>query len=252
MRCVHTFRGRWRYLMLGTGALVISSEKGPTTVPLSVIAEVRTPELPDLEIVLTDGEVHRIDGLHPAATEAFAVTLTNALPEQRNPAGSSLVTAPDATPVGPVPWGWIAAFVSPVLTYIGYAIWVGLTHGSRVVGVIAGGIALLLGLLMCFAAVENLRKRRDLTRRGTTVEADQGGRTKEGLMYYYNDAAGVPHLYVCGRNAPTIRIFYDPKDPRRAVHETWAVAAIAKESLILIPGLVLLVLGAWGVFGLFW
>ncbi|MEU1283184.1 hypothetical protein [Kitasatospora sp. NPDC005856] len=252
MRFVHTFRGRRRHLMLGTGALVISSEKGPTTIPLSVIEEVRTPDLPDLDIMLTDGEVHRIDGLHPEMTSAFAVTLTDALPEQRDPAGSALVTAPVSAPFGPAQWRALAAIGAVVSAYVGYAIWAGIAHGPRVVGVIAGGVALLIGLSLCFVATDDVRKYRYLTRYGTTVDAELGGRTKTGLMYYFNDTAGVPHLYVCSRDTAILSVTYDPKDPNRAMHPTWVVTVITKAALLLITAVLFFALGAWGAFGLLW
>lgn len=252
MGSIKKFNGRRVYLTLGAGALTLSRADGLSVIPLEAIAEVRAPELPDFEIVLTDGEVHHVEGVDPAATETFAATLTGALPGQRDPAGSALVTMPGTTPVVEgVPLGLVALAV-PVLAYVGYAIWVGVTYGARVIGVLVGAFVLLLGLALCALAAQEVARRIVLGRRGVTVEAERTGWSEEGPMYYYNDTAGVPHPYVCRRDASTVLVTYDPLQPDRAVHHVRLPVVIGKVILLLLLGALLLWLGAWAAFGLFW
>ncbi|MCJ0873594.1 hypothetical protein [Streptomyces sp. AP-93] len=69
-------------------------QQGPqyTLIPLAAVQEARAGEELLVEIALTDGAVHRLSGANPTATAAFAAALNRALPEDRDPAGSALVT----------------------------------------------------------------------------------------------------------------------------------------------------------------
>ncbi|GAA1523656.1 hypothetical protein GCM10009678_01040 [Actinomadura kijaniata] len=151
-----------------------------------------------------------------------------------------------------MPWGRLTVLALVLLACIGYAVWVGVTHGARVIGVVAGFIGLFLGLGTCAMTVEKTVLRMYLARHGVTVEAERVGRSGSGHLYYYNDAAGVPHQYYRGSGAPTILVTYDPARPYRAVHVSWAVAVICKTALALIAEVLVLLLCAWMSFGLLW
>ncbi|WP_338703966.1 hypothetical protein V2W30_39285 [Streptomyces sp. Q6] len=251
MGSMHTFYDRRVSLTLGASALVVSrvSERR-IVVPLAAVAEVRVPEPRSLEIVFTDGEIHHIDCVDSAAMAKFSATLRSVLPEQRDSAGSATITRLDD------PKGYMGhhptAFTLGALAYTGYMVWVGVTHGWRVLGPVAGVIPLFIGLILCVMAADEVFRRRDLARHGVTVEAEDIGRRVP--MYYFNDADGVPHHYDGGSGVRagrrTIRVTYDPRRPHRAVHEVQPGAVIRKVVLRLIPGVLLLALGAWLAFGL--
>ncbi|MER6678218.1 hypothetical protein [Streptomyces sp. NPDC000983] len=252
MGSIHKFNGRHVYLTLGTGALEISRASGTFVLPLAAIAEVRVAEADarSMEIVLTDGENHHVEGLAPEATAAFVSRLHNALPEQRDPAGSSLIIRPRAVAPGGTAWFHLTGLALVLLACTGYAIWVGVTHGARVIGVIAGLIILSLGLLTCVMSLEKVALRRHLARRGVAAEAELVGRSSEGPLYYYNDGAGIPHQYRGGPGAPTITVIHDPAQPHRALHVGWIVAVISKTVFALIAEALVILLGAWMSFGL--
>ncbi|MFC9816784.1 hypothetical protein ACFVJM_32510 [Streptomyces virginiae] len=135
-----------------------------------------------------------------------------------------------------------------VLACVAYAIWVGVTHGTRVIGVVIGIFVLLIGLLTVFMAIDKVALRLRLARHGVTVDAERVGRSKP--LYYYNDAAGVPHQYSGGSGAPTIPVTYDPRRPDQALHRTGRVAAAINTTLTLTAAGLLLLAGAWLSFGL--
>ncbi|MFF2780571.1 hypothetical protein ACFVU3_37425 [Streptomyces sp. NPDC058052] len=254
MGFIHKFNGRHVYLTLGTGALVISRASGVFAVPLAAIAEVRVAgsDARSMEIVLTDGESHHVEGISPDATTAFITRLVSALPEQRDPAGSALIIRDHAAAPEGVPWVRLTVLALVLLACAGYAVWVGVTHGARVVGVVAGFIVLFLALVTAGVAIEKVALRMYLARHGVTVDAERVGRSGEGPLYYYNDAAGVPRQYSGGSGAPTIPVTYDPVRPHRAAHVSGMVAVVCKTALALIAGALLLVLGVWMSFGLLW
>ncbi|MFE4636998.1 hypothetical protein ACFRJ1_26940 [Streptomyces sp. NPDC056773] len=253
MGFIHQLNGRHVYLTLGTGALEISRSSGGFAVPLAAIAEVRVAEADAraMEIVLTDGEVHHIEGVNADATAAFVTRLGNALPEQRDPGGSALIIRPAAAPEG-VPWVRLTVFALVLLACIGYTIWVGVTHGARVIGVVAGLVVLFLGLVTVGVTLEKVALRRYLARHGVTVEAERVGRSGSGPLYYYNDEAGVPRQYSGGSGAHTIPVTYDPVRPHRAAHVSGVVAVVCKAVLALIAEALVLMLAVWMTFGLLW
>ncbi|MCP3760475.1 hypothetical protein [Streptomyces sp. TBY4] len=82
----------------GTSATLESGRlrilRGPevTLIPLAAVREVRAWGESLVEILLTDGAVHQVSGSNPTATAAFTAALNRALPQERDPAGSALVT----------------------------------------------------------------------------------------------------------------------------------------------------------------
>ncbi|MFC8508529.1 DUF3592 domain-containing protein [Streptomyces sp. NPDC057411] len=237
-------RGRGVYAALDADGLHVVRGGRRTSIPLAAVREIRVPEPRSIEIVLTDGAAHRVDGDNPTATAAFAETLTGALPEQRDPAGSALVTTTGTGTAEGVRWGVLALVASPVLAYTGYAIWVGATHGVRILGVVLGVIPLLIGLVLLFSGVQELYRRIVLARRGITVRAERIGPTgKKSTMYGYADADGGRQTYTCTRKTPGLLVTYDPRKPERAVHEAWLGEVIARVALMLLAGLVVLGIG---------
>lgn len=219
-------------------------------IPLQAVRETRVPAERVVEIVLTDGATHRVEGGNPTATAAFAEAVTRALPVERDPAGSALVTT-EALDQGGL-WGPLALLASPVLAYIGYAVWVAATHGVRVLGVIIGVLPLLFGIASLGAGVQETFRRVVLRQQGITVRAQAYGRKKRQTLYVYTDTDGAQHNYWCGRKIPEINIAYDPRKPERAAHAAMLIEVIARVTGLLLVGVFLLALGIQMAFGLFW
>ncbi|MFB7611254.1 hypothetical protein [Streptomyces gardneri] len=247
MASIHKFYDRRVSLVVGTGALVVHRvSEDRLVIPLAVIAEVHRPEPRSLDLLLTDGEVQHVDCIDSDAMAEFAATLTRALPEQRDPAGSARIIGPGARGSR-----WDPDFTAVVLcllAYVGYTVWVGFAYEWRVLGPIAGALPLLLGGVLCVVTGSEVHDRRKLARRGVVVEAEDIGRRIP--MYYFNDADGVPHLFDSRSNTPTIRIICDPRRPYSGFEEMPRAALIRKVTLRLTAGGLLLWLGGWLAFGL--
>ncbi|MFF9912315.1 DUF3592 domain-containing protein [Streptomyces sp. NPDC013457] len=274
MGSIQRLEGRRVSVTLGTGALTLagadggsgvrtgsristrsgSRTDGITVIPLAAVAEARVAEAPGsaLEIVLTDGEVHRVEGVPEAASASFAAALADALPERRDPAGSALVIRPA---VRRGRWYRIAVVAAIALAYAGYAAWADDTPGERDTGVITGLFPLFVGLSVCLLAVEEVLRRTRLARHGVTTDAERVGADDARPRYYFNDAAGIPRPYTGSGSgsgsgtAPTLTVVYDPRRPDRAAHEAPLAAVIRKVTLLLAGGGLLLWLGAWLAFG---
>ncbi|MGW2202155.1 hypothetical protein [Streptomyces sp. NPDC001774] len=282
MGSIQRLEGRRVSVMLGTGALTLSGAEagagaragsrpgsrpgsgtgtrsgsrsgsradGITVIPLAAVAEARVAGPPGsgLEIVLTDGEVHRVEGVTETASTSFAAALTDALPERRDPAGSALVTRPA---VRRTHWYRIAVVAAIALAYAGYAVWADDTPGERDLGVTTGLFPLFVGLSVCLLAVEEVLRRARLARHGVTTVAERVGSGDARPRYYFNDSAGVPRPYTRGSGtAPTLTVVHDPRRPDRAAHEAPLATVIRKVTLLLTAGGLLLWLGAWTAFGL--
>lgn len=233
------------YAALDAGGVRVVRGGRETTIPLAVVREVRVPAPRSVEFVLTDGTTHRVEGDNPTATAAFAEAVTGALPEERDPAGAALVTTTGSGQAEGVQWGWLALFATPVLGYVGYAVWVGVTRGARVAGVILGLIPLVLGLVALITAVQEVFRRIVLARRGITVRAEHVGRTgKKSTLYAYVDADGRRRTYTSTRKRPVALLAYDPGKPERAVHHAWLGEVIGRVAALLVGGALLLLLGA--------
>ncbi|MEU7011761.1 DUF3592 domain-containing protein [Streptomyces sp. NPDC046332] len=256
MGSIHRLEGRRVSLTLGTGALTLSRTgtrtEGLTVVPLAAVAEARVAEAPGrpgLEIVLTDGEVHRVDGVAEAAAASFATTLSDALPDRRDPAGSALVTRPAAHGTR---WARIAVVAVIALAYAGYGVWVDDSPGTRDLGVTTGLFPLVVGLSVCLLAVEEVLRRTHLARHGVTTDAEPVGTGGARPRYYFNDSDGVPRPYAGGSGASTVTVVYDPRRPDRVAHEARPATVIRKVALLLAGGSLLLWLGVWTAFGRLW
>jgi hypothetical protein len=219
-------------------------------IPLTVVREVRTPEPRVVEIVLTDGAVHRVEGGNPTATTAFAAALTGVLPPLRDPAGSALVTTDESRE--PRLWWVMAPLALVVVGYLGYAGWVAATHGARVLGVVVGLLPLAIGLVGFFGGIEEATRRVALARRGISVHGYATGKRKGNVYYSYTDAEGGVHTYSCRRNVQRTEIVYDPRQPSRAAHAQWLPFLLGKLFLMVVGGGIWLFIGVVMVFGVLW
>ncbi|MGW5634686.1 hypothetical protein [Streptomyces sp. NPDC003832] len=222
-------------------------------IPLAAVREVRAAQARAVDIVLTDGVIHRVEGGNPTATAAFAAALTAALPEQRDPAGSALVTSSAERRAGFGDWWPLAAAALVVAGYLAYAVWVAATHGARVLGVVVGLLPLGLGLFGLGTTVQETFRRILLSRRGITVLAHAVGTTgKRSVVFEYTDTEGRTHTYACRRRMPATQLSYDPLKPGRAVHALSLPLAVAKAVVLFVGCAVWLVVGVVMVFGPLW
>ncbi|WP_225835174.1 DUF3592 domain-containing protein [Streptomyces sp. NK08204] len=221
-------------------------------IPLAAVREVRTAEDRVVEIVLTDGATHRVEGGNPTATAAFVAALTAELPRRRDPAGSALVTTTEYGGNADA-WAALAMIAALPLAYVGYVVWVGVTHGTRVVAVIVGTLPLVFGLGVLFLTVQEAFRRIVLARRGITVLAQAVGKDgKKNVVYEYVDAEGRVHKYSCRRKAQRTQLAYDPHKPERAAHAMWPPFAVLKLLTFFIGSLFWLYVGGYLSFGLLW
>ncbi|MEU7511881.1 hypothetical protein AB0B13_07700 [Streptomyces sp. NPDC042898] len=89
--------------------LTTSDGRRITHIPLAAIQEVRPDGDTVLTIVLTDGVPRRLTGGNAYAASAFLTALTAALPEQRDPAGSALITTEEGGSIIKVWQVWCGA-----------------------------------------------------------------------------------------------------------------------------------------------
>ncbi|MER6277936.1 hypothetical protein [Streptomyces sp. 900105245] len=221
-------------------------------IPLPAIEAVRAAEPRTVEIVLTDGTVHRVEGDNPTATTAFVDALSAVLPEERDPSSRAVVTDTSG-PRDPGLYVIGALLALLVLGYIGYAVWVARAHGARVVGVIIGLLPLLLGAAMLFSGVQEAFRRIVLARRGITVLAEAVGREgKKNVVYRYTTVEGDDRKYSCKRNQQRIHVLYDPQASWRAVHADWLPFVLGRVLVLILGSLFWLVVGVVMIFGVLW
>ncbi|WP_327241058.1 hypothetical protein [Streptomyces sp. NBC_01320] len=157
-------------MTLGSERLTIDRDRTCTTIPLAVVQEVRQDGDTALRIVLTDGVAHRIEGANATATGAFLSALNDALPAERDPAGSASVTVESLPPEIRM-WQVVLGIVVALLLCAGYVAWAG-SHKADSWPVVAITLLLLLaGLLGAVLLVISARGRVILARRGLTVRA---------------------------------------------------------------------------------
>ncbi|MFI1654093.1 hypothetical protein ACH4ZU_04010 [Streptomyces sp. NPDC020472] len=230
--------------------LVITTAATRKEIPLAVVHEVRRDSETSLTVVLTDGVTHSVTGGNPTATALFHTALDAALPEERDPAGSSLVTVEDDP--GAIPWpkvfAWGALFVA---AYAGYVWWTAVAHGGAM-AVLAffAAFGTLIGLLGVFAVVSNLRDRWTLHRRGITVRAtaDHYPNGKRSQYYTFTDTHGNEYSQHASSNTtPHIHVVYDPQAPGRHVQRKWLPLLITQYAFGSLAALGVLALGLWGV-----
>ncbi|WP_033220459.1 hypothetical protein [Kitasatospora phosalacinea] len=223
-----------------------------TDIPLVVVQEARTDGGHHVEIVLTDGAVHRVDGGNPTAAAAFLTALTAALPERRDPAGSARVTVAPQAPAAELektkrkPLDRPRAIALAVLlAYVGNTIGVGVVCGAlAIVLPLVAVIPLILGASLQFNAVHLTRAHLALRRRGITVPAHFKSRGKDGAFWYaYTSADGAQHLARGNNLGPVTRVVYDPADPGEHSFELSAKSTALTSGFLTLFGLPLLVGG---------
>ncbi|MFE9442096.1 hypothetical protein ACFYO2_24505 [Streptomyces sp. NPDC006602] len=217
-------------------------------IPLSAVREARAAETRTVEILLTDGTAHRVEGGNPTATAAFVAALTAALPEERDPASGAVITSTQ-TPRDRGPYGIMALGAVLALAFIGYAVWVALTHGARVLGVILGVVPLMAGVVMLASGIAETVRRIVLSRRGITVLAEAVGKEGKKTVYSYTDTDGSVHRYTCKRTLPRIQLAYDPDKRVRAAHADWLPFVIGRISVKTIGAPLWLFVGVVMIFG---
>lgn len=216
---------RWRgddaRASLGTDRLRIVRGARNTDIPLAAVQEARVEGERLLQVVLTDGATHQLPGGKPAATAAFATAVNDALPAERDPAGSALATTesiPGGEPLR-VTWRSHGRPAAVVLAYLGYTIWAGVTRGAIVaINVAVIGIPVFLGLAALTAGVFTTSVRVALARRGITVEAvraiDPQGRPYPWYEFTATDGVTYTH-YTRKHKTPTLHVVYDALRPYR-------------------------------------
>ncbi|MFB7518093.1 hypothetical protein [Streptomyces sp. NPDC056144] len=238
------------YALLEADRLVITTTAARTEIPLAVVQEVRLDDEKTVAVVLTDGVTHTVGGGNPTATGLFLTALTAALPEERDPAGSALVTVEDDP--GAIPWpkvlAWGGLFVA---AYTAYVWWTAVAHGGAMaVLAFVSGIGTILGVFSVIAVVIGLRDRWLLRRRGITVRAtaDYYPNGKRSQYYKFTDHNGNEHSQQ-GRNNSFehIHVVYDPQAPGRHVQRVWIPIVVTQYFFGSLAALGLLALGLWGV-----
>ncbi|MEV7523898.1 hypothetical protein [Streptomyces sp. NPDC091371] len=241
--------------VLEGGGLRLVDPRAPTEIPLAVVQEARTGGGHHVEIVLTDGTVHRVHRVHggnPTAAASFVTALTAALPERRDPAGSARVTVTPLTPPAEPektrkPFDRVRAILLAVLlAYVGNTIGVNVVNeaGAIILPLVAV-IPLVLGATLQFNAVLLTQVHLTLRRRGITVPAHFTNRGKDGASWYtYTSADGVQHRARGNNLGPVTRVVYDPKSPGEHSFELSAKSTALTAGFLTLFGLPLLVGGA--------
>ncbi|MER5487647.1 hypothetical protein ABT024_31160 [Streptomyces sp. NPDC002812] len=217
------WRGDDASASLGTDRLRIVRGSRSTDIPLAAVQEARVEGGRLLQVVLTDGATHQLPGGKPAATAAFAAALNDALPGERDPAGSARATTESVSGGKPLrtPWRSAARPAAVVLAYLGYTVWAGVTHGAFVaVSVAASGIPFFLGLAALVAGVFATSVRVAMARRGITVQAvraaDPEGRPYSWYEYTATDGVTYAH-HTRKHTTPTLHVVYDALRPYRTI-----------------------------------
>lgn len=230
--------------------LSLSKDRGRVRVDIPLVAVGRAVKDGGtaIEVHLTDGPVHRIAGGNPTATEAFLTALIKALPEERDPAGSALVTTEEKE--ARRNWPWWTAGITVLLAYVGYVAWVGGTHGIGDAFITTLSILLtLIGLGCVIGTVENARERVNLARRGITVIATRGTypNGKRHGYFTYTDTGGNEHVHFSGRSAVTAHLVHDPEQPGLCAFPEPLAWTMVKRVLYLALSLGILALGVRGI-----
>ncbi|MET9676016.1 hypothetical protein ABZY68_23425 [Streptomyces sp. NPDC006482] len=210
--------------ILDSDRLTVTRDRLITRIPLAAVREVRPSGDKALEVVLTDGAVHRIEGGNAYATAAFVTALVNALPEERDPAGSALVTTEDVGFVLKMWQAWTGG-AAVLAAYVGYVWWTGAAHGAEMgIAAFFGLLALLIGLSATFAVVMSVTDKVILARRGITVVAKRAyyPNGKKARYYTFTDTSGNEYNQDApNRVTENIHVVYDPEKPaRHAARET--------------------------------
>ncbi|WP_405856401.1 hypothetical protein OG361_23160 [Streptomyces sp. NBC_00090] len=236
--------------LLDSDRLVVTRGRHRTEIPLAAVQEARPDGSTAVEVVLTDGVVHRIEGENRVATASFVTALAEALPERRDPAGSALVTVTDEGLVIKT-WYLVVGGLTLLLGWFGYAYWVGSAYTAEdAVLVFFSALPLLIGLVSTPGAVLMGVTRIKLARRGITVRAAHAGHYPNGKRkgyFAYTDSEGREHLYFSQRSAQYVDLVYDPRNPGDFAPRRPLFAVALGLLLLLALGLACLALGGAGV-----
>ncbi|MEU7073515.1 hypothetical protein AB0B30_23685 [Streptomyces narbonensis] len=217
-------------------------------IPLAVVQRADPSGETGIRVHLTDEAVHSIPGGNATATAAFLAALNAALPEERDPAGSALVTT--EVNEGTRPWVRWSAGGAVLLAYLGYVTWVGVTYngGASFLTVVATLVA-LLGLACVVGVVSKALDRVTLARRGITVIGIRGHHPNGVPKKYFafTDTSGNEHLSDSTRSGQTAHIVYDPERPGTNVARQPLAWVLVKYTLSLIIAIGILGLGALGI-----
>jgi len=222
-----------------------------THIPLAAIQEVRPDGDTALTIILTDGVPRRLTGGNAYAASAFLAALTAALPEQRDPAGSALITTEEGGRIIKVWQVWCGA-LALLAAYVGYVWWTGATHGEAMgFAAFFAAPGVLLGGLLSFSVYFSFDGRLVLRRRGITVAATRHYHPngKRAGWYKYTDTSGNEHTTSYGANRTTeeIHVVYDAERPPFSLAVEPLYSTVVKHVLGGGASLAILGLGLWGV-----
>ncbi|KQX10608.1 hypothetical protein ASC82_23385 [Streptomyces sp. Root431] len=222
-----------------------------THIPLAAIQEVRPDGDTALTIILTDGVPRRLTGGNAYAASAFLTALTAALPEQRDPAGSALITTEEGGRIIKVWQVWCGA-LALLAAYVGYVWWTGATHGEAMgFAAFFAAPGVLLGGLLSFSVYFSFDGRLVLRRRGITVAATRHYHPngKRAGWYKYTDTSGNEHTTSYGANRTTeeIHVVYDAERPPFSLAVEPLYSTVVKHVLGGGASLAILGLGLWGV-----
>ncbi len=233
--------------ILDPGRLTIERDRKSTKIPLAAVQEARPDGDTAVQVVLTDGVVHRIEGANPTATAAFLTALNDALPEARDPGGSALVTV-DAQPPQIKVAQLVGGICAVVLAYIGYVVWAGSHEAGTWPIVLVSGVPLVIGLLGVAILVINGRDRMVLARRGITVRAVRAYHPNGKKLGYYTftDANGDRYSHFASRSTEGIHVVYDPENPHCKVARGSLVLVVLRHAVGWIFSLGCLALGLAG------
>ncbi|MFE7243032.1 hypothetical protein [Streptomyces sp. NPDC057580] len=201
-------------MTLRSERLTIDRDRTCTTIPLAVVQEVRQDGDTALRIVLTDGVAHRIEGANATATGAFLSALNDALPAERDPAGSASVTVESLPPEIRM-WQVVLGIVAALLLCAGYVAWAGSHKADSWPVVAIALLPLLAGLLGAVLLVISARGRVILAHRGLTVRAvrEYFPNGKKKGSYVFTATNGQEYRQWSGRSTEGIHIVYDPQNP---------------------------------------
>ncbi|MEU3688166.1 hypothetical protein [Streptomyces narbonensis] len=239
------------YTVLRPDRLTTTAPRLITHIPLAAVREVRPAGETALEIVLTDGVTRRLAGGNPYATSAFLTALTAALPAQRDPAGSALITTEESGGMIKRWHVWLGV-LTLLGAYVGYIWWTGSAHGPGMgMAAFFAAPAVLLGALLTLATVSNAMDRATLRRRGITVAAARHYHPngKRAGYYKFTDTSGNEHTTSYGSNRATeeIHVVYDPERTRLNAAVEPLYATVVKHVIYLSLSVAILALGLWGV-----
>ncbi|MGA5219591.1 hypothetical protein ACPCAE_26480 [Streptomyces cinereoruber] len=229
--------------------LVVTTVSRRKEIPLAVVREVHRENDTTLRVTLTDGADHWIHGGNATATTLFHDALTVALPEERDPAGSALVTVEDEH--GVRMWWLFAGGAAFVGLYIAYVWWTAVAHGGNTAFIsFFAALGTLIGLGSVLGAAATIADRVVLARRGVTVVATAKyfPNGKKSDYYQFTDTHGNEYSQEA-RNRPTrhIHVVYDPRHPSRHAPRAPLVVVVLKNGFGMLGALALLALGLWGV-----